>query len=262
MSHKDRHAILHALQHTTHPSAFAPAYITSSAVLRGQSHPNFIRWSICNGNKPRVLALRISAVIGVLISFTVATLLTLSHQARWWRIFAAISLFLGITSLVAAYKGVCIVMYITHSRNLRPWEESDSDAETIAGQRNSGESIARTMQLSERVGGFDDKDTDRGSGTERASFEQTQEPEALSRWRPSSLQTFGPGNDTWELESWVDRYKRRPLFRKVFEREVFTQDATLRMLQDKIVYGAAIWSTGITICLTCGLVALPSANLY
>ena len=51
LSHDDRATVLHALQYTTHPSAFNLVKIRLDATLRNQSHPNFVRWSICNGNK-------------------------------------------------------------------------------------------------------------------------------------------------------------------------------------------------------------------
>ena len=51
LSHDDRATVLQALQYTTHPSAFNLVKGMLDRVLRNQSHPNFIRWSICNGNR-------------------------------------------------------------------------------------------------------------------------------------------------------------------------------------------------------------------
>jgi len=58
ISARERQAVLHALQHTTHPSAFQQIATSVEYSLRKQAHPNFIRWSICNGNRPRVVFAR------------------------------------------------------------------------------------------------------------------------------------------------------------------------------------------------------------
>ena len=51
LSHDDRATVLLALQYTTHPSALNLVKKMLDATLRNHSHPNFVRWSICNGNK-------------------------------------------------------------------------------------------------------------------------------------------------------------------------------------------------------------------
>ena len=50
LSHDDRATVLRALQYTTHPSALNLVKRMLDTTLRNQSHPNFVRWSICNGN--------------------------------------------------------------------------------------------------------------------------------------------------------------------------------------------------------------------
>jgi hypothetical protein len=247
LSHKDRAQCLHALQHTTHPSALTPAAQVAEATLRGQSHPNFIRWSICNGNKPRVFFVRTMGISNITIGFLIAIILTLSGVSRWWRIFAAVEWFIGISTMVAAYKGLCVILHHTHARNLRPWEQ-EVDSELGSTQRNSFASSAhRTLQLASRIGDYDDNDN---KVDETTSF------------RNSSLQPFGPRNSTFESEAWVEKYQKKPLMQKVFEKNVWTQDESLRVLQDRIVLGANIWSIIITIPLTIIFVALPKGNLY
>ena len=242
LSHKQRAACLHALQHTTHPSALIPAFSIVEAHLRGQSHPNFIRWSICNGNKPRVFFVRTMGVSNIVFGFLIAILLTLSTASRWWRIIASIEWAIGFSTMVAAYKGICVIMHHKHDRNLRPWEQN-LDSELGAGGRSSFASTAdRTIQLASQTGNDDDIDDDHS-------------------FRPSSMSTFGPKNE-WEHASWVESYQKKSLLRKVFDKSTWTQDETLRVLQDKIVLGANIWSLIITIPLTVAFVAIPKGNLY
>ena len=81
------------------------------------------------------------------------------------------------------------------------------------------------------------------------------------RFERASLDPLGPGNE-WERERWARAYERRGLVRKVFEKSVWTQDQTLRVLQDRIVLGANIWSFIVTLPLTVVFVALPRGNYF
>jgi hypothetical protein len=238
LSHKDRALCLHALQHTTHPSALLPAITIAEATLRGQSHPNFIRWSICNGNRPRVFFVRTMGVTNTILGFIIAILLTVSGASRWWRIFAAVEWFLGISTMVAAYKGLCVILHKTHARNLRPWEQ-EMDSEF-------GEIRATDTQV---AAAEESEETEKGEYGKRPTF------------RPTSMQTFGPRN-SFEGKTWRERYEKKLLVSKVFEKNVWIQDETLRVLQDKIVLGANLWAVIITIPLTIAFVALPSGGFY
>ncbi|KUJ18357.1 uncharacterized protein LY89DRAFT_46694 [Mollisia scopiformis] len=246
LSHKDRALCLHALQHTTHPSALAPAVKIVEAALRGQSHPNFIRWSICNGNKPRVFFVRTMGILHTGFGFVIAIILTLSGVSRWWRILAAPMWFIGLSTLVAAYKGLCVILHHSHARCLRPWEQ-DLDSELGEERRDSFASTAnRTVQMASRTGNYDD--IDKGD-------------DSSSSFRPSSFQFFGPKN-SFDDASWVEKYQRKPLVRKVFDQQTWTQDETLRILQDKIVLGANLWAIILTVIFTIVFVALPKGNFY
>src|SRR5437764_1008163 len=65
LSSKERTALLHALQNTTHPSAFGEVVTTVEWSLRCQAHPNFVRWTICNGNRARVIFARGLGIFGI-----------------------------------------------------------------------------------------------------------------------------------------------------------------------------------------------------
>lgn len=238
LSHKDRVATLHALQHTTHPSAFLPAFNVAEIALRGQSHPNFIRWSICNGNKPRVFFVRTMGIQHTIFGFIIAIILTLSHVSRWWRIFAATQWFIGITTLIAAYKGLCVILHASHMRTLRPWEDDASihSATTDLEMGNKRASkTPMTLQLSEKL----------NNGTIK------------------NLSTFGAAKRTsGEIEEWERSYSEKPLIKKIFDKSTWTQDETLRLLQDQIVLGAQVWGAILTVILTVIFVALPAGNFF
>jgi hypothetical protein len=129
LSSKERNNLLHALQNTTHPSAFHEVITTVEWSLRCQAHPNFIRWTICNGNRPRVLFARGLGVGGIVGGLIAAIIITLSSAGRGWRVLSAIGFLIGISTLIAAWKGMCVVLHGMHHRHLRPWELFSSDDE-------------------------------------------------------------------------------------------------------------------------------------
>lgn len=109
LSSKERASLLHALSITTHPSAIRKVMQTVEWSLRHQSHPNFVRWTICNGNRPRVIFARGLGVAGIVGGILAALLLCLSHADRSWRVLSAVGFMFGIATLIAAWKGMCVV---------------------------------------------------------------------------------------------------------------------------------------------------------
>jgi hypothetical protein len=251
LSHKDRAYCLHAIQHTTHPSVFAPAIKIAEAALRGQSHPNFIRWSICNGNKPKIFFVRTMGVAHIGLAFVIAILLVLSRANRYYRILTAPVMFVGISTMVAAYKGLCVILHKSHVHNLRPWELDVDDVEMASASRRASvtSTANRNTQMSMQTNNFE---TDSGDDKE----------EVLSTWESNNLSAFGPKNNNWTTAQWVEKYSKRPLMSRVFEKSVWTQNETLRVLQDKIVLGANLWALLLTTFLTIIFCALPVAKLY
>jgi hypothetical protein len=97
--------------------------------LRCQAHPNFIRWTICNGNRPRVIFARGLGIGGIVAGLLIAIILTLSSAGRAWRVISLLGFVIGISTLIAAWKGMCVVLHGMHHRHLRPWELFTSDDE-------------------------------------------------------------------------------------------------------------------------------------
>ena len=90
--------------------------------LRRQAHPNFIRWTICNGNRPRVVFARGLGIFGIVAGLIADLIITLSSAGRGWRVLPFLGWFIGISTLIAAWKGMCVVLHGMHHRHLRPWE--------------------------------------------------------------------------------------------------------------------------------------------
>ncbi|KAK5072661.1 hypothetical protein LTR64_004865 [Lithohypha guttulata] len=138
LSAQERTALLKALSITTHPSAFRDVVATAEASLRQQAHPNFIRWTICNGNPPRQTFARGLGIGGIVAGIVVGLLITLSGVNRGWRALAFLAFFIGIATLFAAWKGMCVVLHGMHHRHLRPWELFASDDSTSSSDYESG----------------------------------------------------------------------------------------------------------------------------
>lgn len=122
LSARERKQLLTALSYTTHPTAFRQVGRSVESTLRLQAHPNFIRWSICNGNGARVAFanfLGTFLIVGSLIAFI---LLCLSSVPRGFRAIPAVGMVLGMSTQIAAIKGMCVVLHGMHHRHVRPWE--------------------------------------------------------------------------------------------------------------------------------------------
>ncbi|MCJ1437500.1 hypothetical protein MMC27_006887 [Xylographa pallens] len=147
LASKERAALLRALASTTHPSAFRNVVRTVEFSLRHQAHPNFIRWSICNGNRPRVIFARGLGIGGIVAGIITALLITLSGASRGWRAISAIGFMVGIATLIAAWKGMCVVLHGMHHRHLRPWElfaDEDDSSSVYELKKGSFDSLGST----------------------------------------------------------------------------------------------------------------------
>lgn len=122
LSAREQKAVVQALSRTTHPSALRTLSRNIENTLRRQAHPNFIRWSICNGNPARVTFARGLGVGSILVATTGSVLLTLSSAGRGWRALFAVLWVFGIATLITALKGMCVVLHGRHHRHVRPWE--------------------------------------------------------------------------------------------------------------------------------------------
>lgn len=172
--------------------------------------------------------------------FATAIPLVLSSASRWWRILAAPNWFLGLSTLIAAYKGLCVILHKSHQRNLRPWEEAASSSSSMT-------------------------DTEMGSSKTNLTPGTFQLTEKLSDGTIRNLHNFGgtkSKRDSGDSEQWEKAYNRKSMVQKVFDKTIFTENETLRVLQDKIVLGANIWALIITIILTVIFTALPKGNFY
>lgn len=272
ISHRTRSAVLHALQHTTHPTALTLVKDIVEAALRGQSHPNFIRWSICNGNKPRVLFVRNSGILHVVAAVILGTLLVLSSASRWWRVLCFPLFFVGIGIGIAAHKGLCVIIHKSHCRALRPWEQF-GDVET-GGERGGGATsenlnddstsiyISHNIHADEEAAFGHSHIHNNKNDINNNNNVSTDDVYSLSQRskKAISLDTFGTSN-SYGHELWVDRYRKQGLLKRIFAKQIWVQDQTVRLIQDRIVLHSHAWSLICSVPLTALFLALPVAGI-
>ena len=76
-----------------------------------------------------------------------------------------------------------------------------------------------------------------------------------------SLDTVFTSN-SYEDEPWVVKYDKRNIIRKIFDREIWIQEPSLRQIQDTIFIQAVISAFIVTAILTGIFVAIPHANMF
>lgn len=153
LSGRERAAVLSALQNTTHPSAFRIVAKTVEYSLRRQAHPNFVRWTICNGNRPRVIFARGLGIAGILVGLIADIIITLSSASRPWRVIPFLGWFIGIATLIAAWKGMCVVLHGMHHRHMRPWELFNDETDEVLDEKIG----SRDSLLSTSTNSFEDE---------------------------------------------------------------------------------------------------------
>jgi hypothetical protein len=212
LSAQERFAVLSALQKTAHPSAFLFVAKNVESSLHQQHHPNFIIDAICNGNRPRVVFARGFGAALILFGIIYAILLTLSDKPRKLRAVAAVFWILGISTRIAAWKGMCVVLHGLHHRHVRPWEMFQANGELC---------------------------------------------------RNDPLEPKGTAPNDVTTEYWVERYAKRIIIRKIFDREVWVQEPALRQIQDAIFLQAILIAVVISAVLTViWVLAIPKGKFF
>lgn len=233
LSSKERSALMHALAVTTHPSAFREVIHTVEWSLRHQAHPNFIRWTICNGNRPRVIFARGLGLGGIIGGIIAGVLITLSNAGRGWRVLAAIGFVIGVSTLIAAWKGMCVVS------SLQPVHTSECLAKRAKVLHGMHHRHLRPWEL----------------------FAEDDDASSTYEMKKTSFDSFG-SNNSYEDEPWVAKYEKRNIIRKILDREVWIQEPALRQIQDTIFLQAICGSIVISAVCVAIFVALPKGRFY
>ncbi|KAI0025094.1 hypothetical protein F4780DRAFT_792686 [Xylariomycetidae sp. FL0641] len=241
----DRTACLHAVQHTTHPSAFLPALAAVDASLRGRSHPAFAgRWALRSSNAPRTAGQRALGALLLAAALALSVLLVRDgtvHPAA--RLAAAPLGFAGLLALATARHGLCLRATAggwTGYREVRPWEPRGGDDDVERG----GSAAARDGER---------KSVDSFSSTSTGGSGSGSDP-----LRKPSLQPLGPANDSLAQEG-KEKGKRRGFWRAVMgEETVKVPNRQVAKAQQDLVVRAVIWAGCAALAVTTVVVVVPS----
>ena len=117
-----RSRTIQVARESTHPSVFEPVNAHVWDLLLRSSHPNFIRYIICNAHPPRVWFAHFLGVFTIVLGLLEALLCIGYGVGRGWRAFSLPLFLIGAATSAAACYGMCVVLHGLHHRQLQPWE--------------------------------------------------------------------------------------------------------------------------------------------
>ncbi|KAH6688627.1 hypothetical protein F5X68DRAFT_261068 [Plectosphaerella plurivora] len=249
----DRASVLAATACTTHPTALLPAFEKSDALLRGKLHPNFIRASMANTNRPTTFLLRLLGILliilglGADLAFIILT--PRFRLSRYWRIACFGLLAPGLAIFVASVDGLSLYLYFRGRRQLRPWEVEPllpRSGRSSRSSSSSNESEAKSWKKRRHL----------RKGSEGSIGTMGADP-----LRKGSLRTFGPAN-VFQRDEWVEAYARRSFWTCWFEETLPAGQGEVGVLQAGVVLSAFIWAFLLAGGMAAGSVFVPAYDIF
>lgn len=182
--------------------------------------------------------------------------------------------FLGFSFLLAGANGICLVLYVTHDRHLRPWEQFSNESSSTLGADSLSTTESGLAQKQWAAFEFEDK-TSLTAGAVPPANSNNSDVFSLSQsdtlssskhaksGRPKArlaVEAFGTANSHGH-EVWVEKYRTKMMVRKVFDRTVWVANEQVRIVQDRVALQALLWAGIVSIPLTVLFVAVPGAGV-
>ncbi|KAJ0124978.1 hypothetical protein J7T55_006321 [Diaporthe amygdali] len=245
ISDEDLAACQKAASITTHPSALLRAFTAAEDLLKSDCYPRFVRNSQRNANKPRLIFVRVIALIIIMIGFLANQVLVLSSLSQFYRVLSIILWWPSFTILIAAIQGLCLLLQIRSLRQLRPWEQEQLDEEVDADDH--GHELNSAAEVTTHISSDNDRRRSKQPAfgtairvTSRLSSSRNDDP-----LRKPSMQTFGPANK-YRRRAFVKAYQAKPLTRKIWDDAVKTRNRNIKMLQDRTVFLSICWGGALS----------------
>ncbi|KAL2069256.1 hypothetical protein VTL71DRAFT_15594 [Oculimacula yallundae] len=127
LSSKERELVLFALQRSNHPSSFAVALRAADQVLRNDSYPKFLQLATPNMNRIRQKFAYTMGYLCITLGIFYASIMSLTRARREWRLFGVPLVVLGVATLFAARRGMCLVLHSFGHYQVKPWEVHDPE---------------------------------------------------------------------------------------------------------------------------------------
>ncbi|OIW27435.1 hypothetical protein CONLIGDRAFT_633801 [Coniochaeta ligniaria NRRL 30616] len=247
LTQQDRDACLHAISHTTHPSALLPAFLVAEANLKGCSHPAFVRWSISNATKARIITLVSLSLLLTALGLALDVLLILSRLNHFLRILCVLLWWPGVAILTAAGRyHLCLFLHFRNVRQVRAWELTCDEVEN------------HPVKIEVTHNGNFHKHTRKETAASISTTSSSRSPDPL---RKPSLQTFGPENQP-DTEPWTRLHASKSLYAKVWEETVAVQNQSLQTMQDRAAFLSIVWGWLVASMLAVASLFVPSGNIF
>ena len=188
----------------------------------------------------------------VVLGLVADVLCVLARASAYWRAGCVILWWPGLAVLVAACRGVDVVLHWKGRRQVRPWEGGEGLDFSGKEGEEGGEVAEEGWREHKRM------DTASSAGSSVLSVASSR----VDPLRRPSLQVFGPKNE-YAKEDWVKGYKEKGWMQKVFgETTVVVQSKALVLWQDRTVFFALLWGGAGAAALTVVSLFMPSAMLF
>ncbi|KAL5317238.1 hypothetical protein ACEPPN_014333 [Leptodophora sp. 'Broadleaf-Isolate-01'] len=127
LSSRERELVLYALSRSNHPSSFSVALRAADHVLRSDSYPKFLQLATPNMNRIRQQFAYSMGYLCIFLGVVYAGVMSMSRAPREWRLFAIPLIVLGVATLYAARRGMCLVLHSLGHYQVKPWEVYDPE---------------------------------------------------------------------------------------------------------------------------------------
>ena len=127
LSSRERELVLYALARNNHPTSFSVALRAADHVLRNDSYPKFLQLATPNMNRIRQQFAYSMGYLCIVLGIAYAGVISMSKAEREWRLFAIPLVVLGVATLYAARRGMCLVLHSLAHYQVKPWEVYDPE---------------------------------------------------------------------------------------------------------------------------------------
>ena len=187
----------------------------------------------------------------VVLGLVADVLCVLARVSAYWRAGCVLLWWPGLAVLVAACRGVDVVLHWKGRRQVRPWEGGEVLDLSVGEGEDGGEVGEEGWREHKR------KDTASSAGSSVLSVASSR----VDPLRKPSLQVFGPKNE-YAKEDWAKGYREKGWMQKVFDETVVVQSKALVLWQDRTVFFALLWGGAGATALTVVSLFVPSAMLF
>ena len=147
--------------------------------------------------------------------------------------------------LLGGSNGVCLVLYVTKDRHLRPWERFTTNTEELVSAKL-----------------YDDEQSDQPTFAGCDVYSMWNASSSMGKRKEHfALEAHGTAN-SYGHEVWFEKYRTKMTIRKIFDSTTWLENEHVRLVQDRIALQSVIWSVIVTILSTVLFLLLPRGHAF